>query len=252
MSMISLEHVSKSFGSLAVLRDVSFEVAEGETVCVLGPSGSGKSTMLRCINHLEPTSAGEIRVDGELIGYRERGDKLVELSDREVAKNRRKVGMVFQLFNLFNNMTVIENLMAGPVKVLGEDPKQARKRASDLLDRVGLTDKRDASPRTLSGGQQQRVAIARALAMRPKVMLFDEPTSALDPELVEEVLLVMREVVQLGMTNVIVTHEMQFARDVADRVIFMDDGAIVEVGPPAEIFSNPRQARTRAFLRRIL
>jgi polar amino acid transport system ATP-binding protein len=250
--MVEAQNVHKSFGHLEVLRGVDLLVRPGEVCCVLGPSGSGKSTFLRCINHLEKINAGRIRVDGELIGYREQGGKLHELRDREVAAQRRSIGMVFQRFNLFPHMTALGNVMEAPLRVRGESRAAVRERASALLARVGLGDKLDTYPTYLSGGQQQRVAIARALAMQPKLMLFDEPTSALDPELVGEVLDVMQNLARDGMTMVVVTHEIGFAREVGDSLIFMDDGLVVESGPPREVIGNPQQERTRAFLSKVL
>jgi polar amino acid transport system ATP-binding protein len=251
--MVSAEGVHKRFGRVEVLRGIDLEVQPGEVLCLLGPSGSGKSTFLRCINHLERINAGRLSVDGELVGYRLVGDKLHDLRESEIARKRAEIGMVFQHFNLFGHMTALENVTCAPVYVKHESREQARARARDLLERVGLADKRDCYPAQLSGGQKQRVAIARALAMEPKLMLFDEPTSALDPELVGEVLDVMRALAkELGMTMVVVTHEMGFAREVADKVAFMDEGIVVEEGPPAELLSNPRHERTRAFLSKVL
>jgi len=244
--------VHKHFGDLHVLKGVDLEVAHGEVVCLLGPSGSGKSTLLRCINHIEAISAGRIQVGDEVIGYRQRGDRLHELPPRAIAVQRRTIGMVFQRFNLFPHRTVLQNVADGPILVRRESRAGAEQRATELLDRVGLADKRDAYPRQLSGGQQQRVAIARALAMEPKLMLFDEPTSALDPELVGEVLDVMKDLARSGLTMIVVTHEIGFAREMADRVAFLDGGSILELGPPGEVLVNPRQARTRAFLSRVL
>jgi len=221
-------------------------------MCLLGPSGSGKSTFLRCINHLEKIDAGRLSVDGELVGYRQSGDKIYELREREVARKRAEIGMVFQRFNLFPHMTALENVAEAPVKVKREPKKQAIARARELLDRVGLGDKAPAYPAQLSGGQQQRVAIARALAMKPKLMLFDEPTSALDPELVGEVLDVMRGLAREGMTMVVVTHEIGFAREVGDTLVFMDDGVVVETGDPREVCANPQHERTRTFLSKVL
>ncbi|GHJ43699.1 ATP-binding protein [Catellatospora sp. TT07R-123] len=251
-AMIEAEGVRKSFGHLEVLRGIDLAVALGEVCCLLGPSGSGKSTFLRCVNHLETVTAGRLRVDGELVGYRQRGDRIHELRPREIAARRRDIGMVFQRFNLFPHLTALGNIMEAPVRVLGESRAAARERARALLDRVGLGDRADAYPAMLSGGQQQRVAIARALAMRPKLMLFDEPTSALDPELVGEVLDVMRGLAAEGMTMLVVTHEMGFAREVADTVVFMDGGAVVESGSPAQVLGAPTQERTRAFLAKVL
>ena len=250
--MVKAEEVCKSFGALQVLKGITLEVGKGEVLVMVGPSGSGKSTFLRCINHLEQINAGRLYVDGELVGYRQRGDKLHELREAEIAKQRIDVGMVFQHFNLFPHMTVMGNLLEAPLKVRREPKKEAHDRARELLDRVGLGDKADAYPRQLSGGQQQRVAIARALAMQPKLMLFDEPTSALDPELVGEVLDVMRRLATDGMTMVVVTHEIGFAREVCDTVVFMDAGVVVEAGPPAEVLVRPQHERTRAFLKRLL
>ncbi|BCY06692.1 amino acid ABC transporter ATP-binding protein [Actinoplanes sp. L3-i22] len=250
--MVRAENVHKYFGSLEVLKGVDLTVPQGGVSCVLGPSGSGKSTFLRCINHLEKLNAGRILVDGELVGYRERGDKLHELSERDVAKQRQAIGMVFQRFNLFPHMTVLDNVMEAPCRVKRESRAEVRDRALALLDRVGLAEKVRGYPGQLSGGQQQRVAIARALAMRPKVMLFDEPTSALDPELVGEVLEVMKGLARDGMTMIVVTHEIGFAREVADEVVFMDGGVVVEKGPPAEVLGNPQQERTKAFLSKVL
>ncbi|GAA1617185.1 amino acid ABC transporter ATP-binding protein [Catellatospora bangladeshensis] len=251
-AMIKAEGVRKSFGQLEVLRGIDLQVAPGEVCCLLGPSGSGKSTFLRCVNHLESVSAGRLWVDGQLVGYRQRGDKLHELRESEIAQRRRDIGMVFQRFNLFPHLTAVGNIMEAPVHVLGESRAEARQRALALLERVGLADKADAYPAMLSGGQQQRVAIARALAMRPKLMLFDEPTSALDPELVGEVLDVMRDLAAEGMTMMVVTHEMGFAREVADTVVFMDGGVVVEAGTPAQVLGDPQHERTRAFLAKVL
>lgn len=250
--MIRAERVCKNFGALQVLQGVSLEVARGQVMCLIGPSGSGKSTFLRCINHLERVNAGRLYVDGDLVGYRERGGKLYELRPRESARQRRDVGMVFQHFNLFPHRTALANVVEAPIHVKKLSRSKAVARARELLDRVGLADKADAYPAQLSGGQQQRVAIARALAMDPKLMLFDEPTSALDPELVGEVLTVMRELAQSGMTMVVVTHEMGFAREVADQLVFMDGGVVVEAGNPREVLANPQHERTQAFLSRIL
>jgi polar amino acid transport system ATP-binding protein len=250
--MVSAEGVHKRFGRNEVLRGITLAVAPGEVMCLLGPSGAGKSTFLRCINHLEKINSGRLSVDGELVGYRQVGEKLHELRESEVACKRAEIGMVFQHFNLFPHMTALENITCAPINVKGVPREQARARASELLGRVGLADKLDAYPAQLSGGQQQRVAIARALAMDPKLMLFDEPTSALDPELVGEVLEVMQQLARDGMTMVVVTHEMGFAREVADSVVFMDDGVVVECGPPAEVLGNPRHERTRAFLSKVL
>jgi polar amino acid transport system ATP-binding protein len=250
--MVQAEGVHKRFGSLEVLKGIDLEVKRGEVMCMLGPSGSGKSTFLRCINHLEKINAGRLTVDGELVGYREHGGKLHELREREVSRKRAEIGMVFQHFNLFPHMTATENVTLAPVRVLKVSREDARKRAQTLLERVGLADKLETYPVALSGGQQQRVAIARALAMQPKLMLFDEPTSALDPELVGEVLDVMRQLAQDGMTMIVVTHEMGFAREVGDTVVFMDDGVVVEAGEPGQVLSNPQHERTRAFLSKVL
>ena len=250
--MVRSEGVCKSFGSLEVLKGIDLEVQRGEVFCIVGPSGSGKSTFLRCINHLEKVDSGRLSVDGELVGYRQHGDKLYELKDRDASKKRREIGMVFQRFNLFPHMTVMQNVMEAPVRVRKEPVAQVRDRAMRLLDRVGLVGKADAYPRQLSGGQQQRVAIARALAMEPKLMLFDEPTSALDPELVGEVLDVMRQLAVDGMTMIVVTHEMGFAREVGDNLVFMDDGIVVETGRPRDVLSNPQHERTKAFLSKVL
>jgi polar amino acid transport system ATP-binding protein len=251
-AMVRADNVHKAFGSLEVLKGVDLVVRTGEVCCVLGPSGSGKSTFLRCINHLEKINAGRIFVDGELVGYRERGDRLHELKEREVAAQRRAIGMVFQRFNLFPHMTAVGNVMEAPCRVKKEDKAAARERAVALLQRVGLGDKVDSYPGQLSGGQQQRVAIARALAMQPKLMLFDEPTSALDPELVGEVLDVMKDLARDGMTMIVVTHEIGFAREVGDSLIFMDGGIVVEQGNPRDVISNPQEERTKAFLSKVL
>jgi ABC-type polar amino acid transport system ATPase subunit len=250
--MIRLEKVCKSFGPLAVLRDVSLEIAKGEVVCVIGPSGAGKSTMLRCINHLEALDSGTISIEGEPVYRYMRDGKLVIDKDKRIEEVRSQVGMVFQSFNLFPHFTALENIMVSPLHVRREPLAELRPRALALMAKVGLSDKIDAYPHELSGGQQQRVAIARALAMRPKCMLFDEVTSALDPELVGDVLRVMRQLALDGMTMIVVTHEMGFAREVADRVVFMADGAVVEQGRPSEIFSNPKNERTVQFLRSVL
>ncbi|MHC5262539.1 amino acid ABC transporter ATP-binding protein [Streptomyces sp. UC4497] len=250
--MVKAEQVHKSFGHVEVLKGIDLEVKQGEVFCLIGPSGSGKSTFLRCINHLEKVNAGRLYVDGSLVGYRQQGDKLYELRDREVAQQRRDIGMVFQRFNLFPHMTAVENVMEAPVQVKKQSRSEARTRAKELLERVGLADKADSYPSQLSGGQQQRVAIARALAMEPKLMLFDEPTSALDPELVGEVLDVMRDLAESGMTMIVVTHEMGFAREVGDSLVFMDDGVVVESGDPREVLTNPQQERTQSFLSKVL
>ncbi len=251
-AMVRAENVHKRFGRLEVLRGISLEVAPSEVLCVIGPSGSGKSTFLRCINHLEPINAGRLYVDGTLVGYVERAGRLHELAEREVCRRRAEIGMVFQRFNLFPHRTALENVMEGPVVVKKESKAEAAEHAGALLDRMGLADKLDSYPSQLSGGQQQRVAIARALAMRPKLMLFDEPTSALDPELVGEVLDAMRALAAEGMTMVVVTHEIGFAREVADSLVLMDNGLIVERGVPREVIANPQHERTRAFLSKVL
>jgi polar amino acid transport system ATP-binding protein len=245
-------NVSKSFGSNEVLKGIDMDVRKGEVVCLLGPSGSGKTTFLRCINQLETINGGRIWVDGDLMGYVDKGGRLHRLHDKDIAAQRRDIGMVFQRFNLFPHLTAIGNVMEAPIQVKGEKKAEVRARALELLERVGLGDRCDAYPAQLSGGQQQRVAIARALAMKPKLMLFDEPTSALDPELVGEVLDVMRALAKEGMTMIVVTHEMAFAHDVADRVVFMDGGVVVEEGPPREVIDNPQHQRTKTFLRRIV
>ena len=250
--MVEARGVRKSFGRVEVLRGIEMTVMPGEVACILGPSGSGKSTFLRCINHLEKINAGELSVDGELVGYERRGEKLYELKENEVAKKRAEIGMVFQRFNLFPHMTALGNIMEGPVTVRGEKKAAVRERAQALLERVGLGDRADAYPTQLSGGQQQRVAIARALAMEPKLMLFDEPTSALDPELVGEVLAVMRDLARDGMTMIVVTHEIGFAREVGDSLVFMDEGVIVEAGAPRDVIDSPREERTKAFLSKVL
>ncbi|MFJ6618465.1 amino acid ABC transporter ATP-binding protein [Kitasatospora sp. NPDC091335] len=250
--MVRAENVHKSYGLVEVLKGIDLEVRKGEVFCLIGPSGSGKSTFLRCINHLEKINGGRLWVDGELVGYRQKGDRLHELKDREVALKRRDIGMVFQRFNLFPHMTAVENVMEAPVQVKGESKADARERGMALLERVGLADKARNYPSQLSGGQQQRVAIARALAMKPKLMLFDEPTSALDPELVGDVLDVMRGLAEEGMTMVVVTHEMGFAREVGDALVFMDGGVVVESGNPREVLTDPQHERTRAFLSKVL
>ena len=250
--MVRAEMVCKDFGALSVLKGVTLTVARGQVLVLVGPSGSGKSTFLRCINHLETVTAGRLYVDGELVGYRERQDKLYEMSPRDAAKQRRDIGMVFQHFNLFPHRTALANIIEAPIHVKGVKKAQAMERARDLLNQVGMADKADAYPAQLSGGQQQRVAIARALAMDPKLMLFDEPTSALDPELVGEVLGVMKKLASEGMTMVVVTHEMGFAREVADQLVFMDGGVIVESGAPREVLSNPQHDRTKAFLSKVM
>lgn len=254
--MVRVEGVHKFFGDLHVLRGIDLSVAPGEVCVILGPSGSGKSTLLRCLNQLETISAGRIEVDGELLGYweKESGGKVVlhDLPDKKISQQRSRIGMVFQRFNLFPHMTALENVMEAPVQVAKVPKAQAKARAMELLARVGLADRADHYPSELSGGQQQRVAIARALAMEPELMLFDEPTSALDPELVGEVLGVMKDLAASGMTMVVVTHEVGFAREVADTVVFMDEGVVVEAGAPADIIDNPREARTKEFFSKVL
>ncbi|MFJ5883794.1 amino acid ABC transporter ATP-binding protein [Kitasatospora cineracea] len=250
--MVRAEGVHKSYGQVEVLKGIDLEVRQSEVFCLVGPSGSGKSTFLRCINHLEKINAGRLYVDGELVGYRQKGDRLYELKDREVALKRQDIGMVFQRFNLFPHMTALENVIEAPVQVKKEGRAAAKERAMALLERVGLADKAGSYPSQLSGGQQQRVAIARALAMQPKLMLFDEPTSALDPELVGDVLDVMRGLAEDGMTMIVVTHEMGFAREVGDALVFMDGGVVVESGHPREVLGNPQHERTRAFLSKVL
>jgi polar amino acid transport system ATP-binding protein len=250
--MVQAEGVHKHFGRLEVLKGIDLEVDPGAVFCLIGPSGSGKSTFLRCINHLEKISAGRLSVDGELVGYRHQGDKLYELRDREVCQKRQEIGMVFQHFNLFPHMTALGNVMEAPQRVKKESKGVAHARAVSLLDRVGLADKADCYPTQLSGGQQQRVAIARALAMEPKLMLFDEPTSALDPELVGEVLDAMRDLAAEGMTMIVVTHEMGFAREVGDALVFLDGGVVVEAGHPREVLTNPQHERTKSFLSKVL
>ncbi len=251
-TVVQIIDAHKRFGRLEVLRGVSMDVARGEVVVLLGPSGSGKTTLLRCINHLEPLNAGRIYVDGELVGYRERGGRLVEDREPEIARKRAAIGMVFQRFNLFPHLTALGNVIEAPMRVKKLPRRMAEEAGRALLDQVGLSHKVDAYPAQLSGGQQQRVAIARALAMNPKLMLVDEPTSALDPELVGEVLDAMKALAQGGMTMIVVTHEIGFAREVAHRAVFMDEGLIVEEGPPKELFAAPQHARTQAFLGRIL
>jgi polar amino acid transport system ATP-binding protein len=251
-AMVRAENVHKRFGRLEVLRGISLEVAPREVLCVIGPSGSGKSTFLRCINHLEPINSGRLYVNGTLVGYAERGGRLHELAEREVCRRRAEIGMVFQRFNLFPHRTALENIMEGPVVVKKENKAEAAEHARALLDRMGLADKQDSYPSQLSGGQQQRVAIARALAMRPRLMLFDEPTSALDPELVGEVLDAMRALAAEGMTMIVVTHEIGFAREVADSLVLIDNGLIIERGVPREVIANPQHERTRAFLSKVL
>jgi polar amino acid transport system ATP-binding protein len=250
--MVRAEQVCKRFGRLDVLKGITMDVRPGEVMVIIGPSGSGKSTFLRCINHLEKIDGGRIWVDGVLVGYREAGGKIYELREREVAARRAAIGMVFQRFNLFSHMTAIDNVAEAPVQVKGMGRSEAGDLARELLGRVGLADKVTAYPAQLSGGQQQRVAIARALAMDPKLMLFDEPTSALDPELVGDVLDVMKDLARQGMTMVVVTHEMGFAREVGDELVFMDEGVVVEHGPPRDVLANPQHQRTRSFLSKVL
>jgi polar amino acid transport system ATP-binding protein len=252
MPMFRAVSVHKSFGHVPVLQGIDMQVQPGEVACLIGPSGSGKSTFLRCINHLEKLDSGQMWVNGHRVGYRRVHDKLHELTGKHLAQRRSTIGMVFQQFNLFPHRTAIENVIEGPVVVKGARPREVLGRAQSLLDRVGLADKADHYPNQLSGGQQQRVAIARALAMDPALMLFDEPTSALDPELVGEVLDVMRDLAQSGMTMIVVTHEMGFAREVADTVHFMADGVVVETGPPAQVLNDPQHERTRSFLSKVL
>ncbi|MDQ1538375.1 MAG: hypothetical protein QOE58_2768 [Actinomycetota bacterium] len=251
LPLVHAVNVMKSFDGNEVLKGIDLDVYKGQVVCLLGPSGSGKTTFLRCINQLETIDGGRIWVDGELMGYDDRAGTLHRLTNKAIAAQRREIGMVFQRFNLFPHKTTIENIMEAPTQVKGEGKDQARERAIALLERVGLQDKPSAYPSQLSGGQQQRVAIARALAMQPKLMLFDEPTSALDPELVGEVLAVMRELADEGTTMIVVTHEMSFAREVADHVVFMDGGVVVEEGDPSSVINNPQHERTRSFLRRM-
>jgi polar amino acid transport system ATP-binding protein len=248
---VEIAGVYKSFGRVDVLQGVSMTVREGEVACLIGPSGSGKSTLLRCVNHLEKIDAGTITVAGELIGYREKNNRLHEMHDRDIARQRRTIGMVFQRFNLFPHKTALENIIEAPIQVAGRSRASAVAEAREHLERVGLSDKADNYPSQLSGGQQQRVAIARALAMQPSLMLFDEPTSALDPELVGDVLAVMRELAESGMTMIVVTHEMGFARDVGDTVAFMDEGVIVEHGDARRVIAEPEHARTQAFLAKV-
>ncbi len=251
--IIEAHGIRKTFGTHEVLKGIDFELQPGEVVCIIGPSGSGKSTFLRCLNHLEQPTRGLVRVGDEVMGYARKGTELRTIPERDVARQRTKIGMVFQRFHLFGHMTVEENIIEAPIRVSGVSKDEARARCDELLARVGLFDRKNAYPAQLSGGQQQRVAIARALALRPEVMLFDEPTSALDPELVGEVLAVMRDLAsESGMSMVVVTHEIGFAREVGSRVIFMDDGQIVEQGPSEQVLAAPSHERTRAFLSRIL
>ncbi|MFE7585862.1 amino acid ABC transporter ATP-binding protein [Streptomyces gardneri] len=249
---VEIRSVHKNFGPLHVLRGIDLDVRAGEVTVVLGPSGSGKSTLLRTINHLEKVDSGTVSVDGTLVGYRRSGNKLYELRERDILKQRTRIGFVFQNFHLFPHLTVLENIVEAPVSALKRPRKEAEAAARKLLDRVGLADKAEAYPKQLSGGQQQRVAIARALALEPGLLLFDEPTSALDPELVGEVLDVIKDLAASGTTMIVVTHEIGFAREVADTVVFMDEGRIVEQGPPAEVLDSPRHERTRAFLSKVL
>ncbi len=250
--LVAIRSVSKSFGEFQALKNVSLDIWPGEVVCLIGASGSGKTTLLRCINQLAAIDNGGIWLDGELLGVREQGGRLYRLSEREIGRQRLKTGMVFQRFNLFPHKTALDNITEGPLQVQGRKPGEVRAEALELLRRVGLSAKADAYPAQLSGGQQQRVAIARALAMKPMLMLFDEPTSALDPELVGEVLAVMKELARSGMTMLVVTHELGFAREVADRVVYMDQGAIVEQGRATEVLGAPREERTKAFLSAVI
>lgn len=250
--MVRAQNVRKSFGSVEVLKGISLEVQPSEVMCLVGPSGSGKSTFLRCINHLEAVNGGRLYVDGTLVGYTERGGRLHELHPRHAAAQRRDIGMVFQRFNLFPHMTALGNIVEAPVRVRKDSKREADTNGRELLERVGLTAHEHSYPAQLSGGQQQRVAIARALAMRPKLMLFDEPTSALDPELVGEVLDVMRSLAETGMTMIVVTHEMGFAREVGDHLVFIDDGAVVETGDPRSVLADPQHERTKSFLSKVL
>jgi polar amino acid transport system ATP-binding protein len=250
--MVQAQGVRKALGNVQALRGIDFEAARGQVTGIMGPSGSGKTTFLRCINHLEKIDGGRLYVDGTMIGYRSAGNRLRELPEREICANRIDIGMVFQRFNLFPHMTVLENIIEAPIRVRKVSRAAARAHASELLVQVGLAEKINAYPNQLSGGQQQRVAIVRALAMRPKLMLFDEPTSALDPELVGEVLEVMRKLAASGMTMVVVTHEIGFVREVADKLVFMDEGKVVEQGPPHEVIASPRNERTRLFLSKVL
>jgi polar amino acid transport system ATP-binding protein len=250
--MVDARSVRKSYGSNDVLNGISLTVEQGEVLCIIGPSGSGKSTFLRCLNHLESINGGRIYVNGELMGYRQVGNVLYEMKSKDIAKARQGIGMVFQRFNLFPHLTALQNIIEAPIGVAGMNPEEAKTLGLELLEQVGLGDKGDHYPSQLSGGQQQRVAIARALAMKPKLMLFDEPTSALDPELVGDVLDVMKNLAKAGMTMIVVTHEMGFAKEVADKVVFIDKGQIVESGSPKQVLDNPQEARTRAFLNKVL
>jgi polar amino acid transport system ATP-binding protein len=250
--MVDARSVRKSYGSNDVLNGISLTVEQGEVLCIIGPSGSGKSTFLRCLNHLESINGGRIYVNGELMGYRQVGNVLHEMKSKDIAKARQGIGMVFQRFNLFPHLTALQNIIEAPIGVAGMNPEEAKTLGLELLEQVGLGDKGDHYPSQLSGGQQQRVAIARALAMKPKLMLFDEPTSALDPELVGDVLDVMKNLAKAGMTMIVVTHEMGFAKEVADKVVFIDKGQIVESGSPKQVLDNPQEARTKAFLNKVL
>jgi polar amino acid transport system ATP-binding protein len=250
--MVDARSVRKSYGAVEVLSGISLTVEQGEVLCIIGPSGSGKSTFLRCLNHLESINGGRIYVNGELMGYRQVGNVLHEMKPQDIARQRQAIGMVFQRFNLFPHLTALQNIIEAPVGVAGMAPEEATALGLELLTQVGLGDKGDHYPAQLSGGQQQRVAIARALAMKPKLMLFDEPTSALDPELVGDVLDVMKNLAKAGMTMIVVTHEMGFAKEVADRVVFIDKGQIVEIGTPKQVLDNPQEARTKAFLNKVL
>lgn len=250
--MVDARNVRKSYGSNQVLNGITLSVEKGEVLCIIGPSGSGKSTFLRCLNHLESIDGGRIYVNDELMGYRQTGNVLHELKPQDIAQQRQSIGMVFQRFNLFPHMTALQNVIEAPIGVAGIDAEEAKKQGLELLAKVGLQDKGEHYPAQLSGGQQQRVAIARALAMKPKLMLFDEPTSALDPELVGDVLDVMKILAKAGMTMIVVTHEMGFAREVADKVVFIDKGVIVEKGKPKQVLDNPQEARTKAFLNKVL
>ena len=250
--MVDARSVRKSYGAVEVLSGISLTVEQGEVLCIIGPSGSGKSTFLRCLNHLESINGGRIYVNGELMGYRQVGNVLHEMKPQDIARQRQAIGMVFQRFNLFPHLTALQNIIEAPIGVAGMAPEEATALGLELLTQVGLGDKGDNYPAQLSGGQQQRVAIARALAMKPKLMLFDEPTSALDPELVGDVLDVMKNLAKAGMTMIVVTHEMGFAKEVADRVVFIDKGQIVEIGTPKQVLDNPQEARTKAFLNKVL
>ena len=250
--MVDARSVRKSYGAVEVLSGISLTVEQGEVLCIIGPSGSGKSTFLRCLNHLESINGGRIYVNGELMGYRQVGNVLHEMKPQDIARQRQAIGMVFQRFNLFPHLTALQNIIEAPIGVAGMAPEEATALGLELLTQVGLGDKGDHYPAQLSGGQQQRVAIARALAMKPKLMLFDEPTSALDPELVGDVLDVMKNLAKAGMTMIVVTHEMGFAKEVADRVVFIDKGQIVEIGTPEQVLDNPQEARTKAFLNKVL